>query len=182
MEIYAVNATIADDRVKAVSFTDPSFSVSGIVESVNMIPRSKAKLGNIAEFTSDEYAQRVTEAEALKNTTTNDDTRAASDILSKTAERRLQELLSTNVFSTSADHFQTAFAIRMFTVKTALAREEVDRRIIKTKQIETAVVTKYLSTPSYSDRLRRAAEASDDALSAPVRRAGLAYDDMAPLL
>jgi hypothetical protein len=181
MEIYAATAEIADDRVKAVSYTESSFSVSGIVESTNVIPPAEFKRGDIAEFTADEYTQRVSEADALKNTTTDDDTRAASDILSKTADRRLQELSSINLFKTSSDHFQTAFAIRLFTVKTLLAREEVDRRITKTKQIETAVVTKYNSTPSYTDRLRRAAAASDDSLASPVRREGLTYGDMTPL-
>jgi hypothetical protein len=181
MEIYAATAEITDDRVKTLSYTESSFSVSGIVESPYMIPPSEFNRGDIAEFTSDEYAQRVSEADTLKSATLDDDTRAASDILSQASTRRLQELASVSLFKTSSDHFQTAFAIRLFTVKTLLAREEVDRRITKTKQIETAVVTKYNSTSSYADRLRKSTAVSDDVLSSPVRREGLTYGDMTPL-
>ena len=195
-EIYARKADLKDDRVKAMAFTEATFTNKAYTESISTVQYSPTKVGStlvevpatavtlkpVKEFTEEQYKLMKEEAAAKEAVSAGDEEAAAEIIKDISTDKELEKvdakLKLKKYFRNSTEHFVASFRLRFFEKsEDAAVQAELDRRILRSKTTKVNLTTKFSTTESYADRLLKSTDTAKEMLP-PVQKTDKKYADL----
>lgn len=171
--------TIAGERVDLELARDLKYVEEATVQS---------SLANLSEFDCVDYKVREMEAKTVKDDGAfSDSIRAAAEINESVASKRCKDkqedkkVETPKFFSDFVELFIFSFSIRFFALDVTVdkkVQEELDRRIVKEKELKVALATKFSKIFSYGDTLLKARAGALKEMAAPVQFTDKKYADL----